>query len=244
MAELITISPEERAEIQKPASNAVQAARAFKVVSADAYEAAARQLKHIKAAQKNLAEKKDSLVRPINQALKAVRDLFRGPEAELDEAENLYKRGMIAFSDEQDRLRREEQRKADEAAERERRRLEKEAREAEERAAAARAAGDIKKAEKLEAKADVRTDAAASVVAPVIQREAPRVGGIQTRENWYAVVVDLKALVDAIAAGTVPVIAVEANMKVLNAQAKSLRKELNWPGVRAAKDNIVAAGSK
>jgi hypothetical protein len=244
MSDLMTITPEERDRITKAASDFLQTARDFRVVSTVTYEGAADLLKGIKAAQHTLAAKKDALVRPINQALKAARDLFRGPEAALEEAENLYKREMVAYSEEQERIRQEEQRKENERAETERRRLEKEAREAEERARAAREAGNIRQAEKLEAKADQKTDAAATVVAPIVQREAPRVGGIATRENWYAVVVDLKALVTAIAAGTVPVSAIEPNMKVLNAQAKSLKKELNWPGVRAAKDNIIAAGSK
>ena len=244
MTELVTITAEDRKEITEPASAIVAAARAFKVTNAVTYEDAADQLKRVKGAQKALDEKKRTLLNPVNATLKAIRDLFRGPEEELTLAENLFKRSMLGWSEEQEELRRAEQRKADERAETERRRLAREALEAEERAAAARAAGDIKKAEKLEAKADNRTDAAAAVVPAVIQREPPRVGGITERENWSALVTDLKALVVAIAAGTVPLSAVEANMKVLNSSAKALKRVLNWPGVRAVVDKIMAAGSR
>jgi vacuolar-type H+-ATPase subunit E/Vma4 len=244
VTELITLSAEERKQITEPASTIVAEARDFKVVGTASYEVAAERLKTVKAAQKALEVKKRTLLDPVNATLRAIRNLFAGPEIELETAEGLFKRSMLAYSDEQDRIRRDEQRKADEAAERERKRLEKEARETEERAKAAREAGDIRKAEKLEAKADARTDAAAAVIAPIVQREAPRVGGISERENWYAVVTDLKLLVEAIAAGKVPVSAVEPNMKVLNAQAKSLKRDLTWPGVRAVVDKIMAAGSK
>jgi tetratricopeptide (TPR) repeat protein len=238
------ISPEERAAIIQPAQHELSEAQTFAIVEARDYEAAGDRLKAIKGAQKLLEEKKRTLLNPVNATLKAIRDLFREPEETLVVAENLYKRAMIGYQQEQEDLRRAEQKKADEAAERERKRLEKEAREIEERAVAARQAGDIRKAEKLEKKADLKTDTAAAVVAPVIQREPPRVSGVATRENWYALVVDFKALVDAVAAGTVPLSALEPSMKVLNAQAKSLRKEFNWPGVRACRDNIMAAGSK
>lgn len=244
MTELVTITAQDRKEITEPASTIVALARGFGVVSAETFEAAAVHLKDVKAAQERLEDKKRTLLNPVNATLKAIRDLFRAPEEELVLAENLFKRSMLGYSEEQNRIRRDEQRKADERAETERRRLEKEAREAEDRARAAREAGDIKKAEKLEAKADARADAAAAVVPAIIQRESPRVSGISERENWSAVVTDLAALVSAIAAGKVPLSAVEANMKVLNSQAKSLKRELNWPGVRAVVDKIMAAGSR
>jgi hypothetical protein len=244
MTELVTITPEERKAITEPASTIVTVARNLQVVSAETYEAAAVQLKSVKAAQKALAEKKDTLLKPVNATLKAIRDLFRGPETELETAEGLFKRSMIAYSEEQERIRREEQRKADEAAARERLKREREAREAEEKAAAARAAGNIRQAEKFEKKADTLTDAAAAVVPPVIQREAPRVGGIQERENWYALVTDKSALIKAVAEGKVPEMALEPNQKFLNNQAKAMKKELAYPGVRAAVDKILASGSK
>jgi hypothetical protein len=244
VSELIVITPEEQKAIREPASAIVAAARAFKVVSGATYEEAGEQLKCVKAAAKALEDKKRTLLNPVNATLKAIRDLFRGPEEELVTAENLFKRSMLGYSEEQEELRRLEQRKADEAAERDRRRLEKEAREAEERAKAARDAGDIKKAEKLEAKADQRTDAAASVVPAVIQREAPRVGGISERENWTAIVTDMPALIAAVAAGTVPLMAIEPNMKFLNNQAKAMKRAMSYPGVRAVVDKIMAAGSR
>jgi hypothetical protein len=244
MSELINITPEERSAIVRPASSVLQAARAFKVTNAAQYEDAAVLLKVVKGAQKELAEKKATLVGPINQALKAIRDLFRGPEDQLDEAEGLYKRTMVAWSAEQEELRRKEQLKLDAAARAERERKEEQARKAAADALAARQAGDLAKADRLDQKADRLEGAAAIVTAPIVQREAPRVAGIVERENWTAVVLDKVALVAAIANGQVPLMAFEPNMKFLNNQAKAMKKELAYPGVKAVRETILASGSK
>lgn len=244
MTELITITEEERAAIVKPASDLLTIARAFQCTTAALYEDGANRLKLIKAAQKKLADKKRGVIDPINAALKAARDLFRSPEDELTEAEGLYKRSMTGYADEQERIRQEEQRRLDAAADRERQRQLEIAQRAEAQAAAARAAGDTAKAEKLEQKAEARHETAAAVVAPIAQREAPRVAGIATRENWSAVVTDFKALVQAVAAGTVPLMALEPNTKFLNNQAKAMKRELSYPGVSAARETVMAAGSK
>jgi septal ring factor EnvC (AmiA/AmiB activator) len=244
MTELVTITPEDRKEILAPASAIVAQARAFNVVDAVTYTEAGESLKGIKAAQKNLEEKKKSLLQPVNETLKAIRKLFAAPEAELELAEQLYKRGMLGFSERLEAQRREEQRQADERARKERERLERQAADDRARAEAARAAGDTKRAEKLEQRADVRQDTAATVVAPVIPKDAPRVSGIAERENWYAIVVDFKTLVAAVAAGTVPMTALEPNMKFLNNQAKAMKRDLPYPGVQAAVDKIMAAGSR
>lgn len=51
----------------------------------------------IKNALKNITEKKDSIIRPLNLSIKEVRDLFRAPETMLSEAEQHIKREMIAW---------------------------------------------------------------------------------------------------------------------------------------------------
>lgn len=247
--EVLAITDQERQEIRGAGSQLHNLARTHRVTDQATYDAAGGWLKQIKAAQKALTDKKMAVVRPINQALAAARELFRAPEAALEEAENLFKRSMISYTDEQERLRREEQRQAEDAARKERERLEAEARAREQRAAELRAKGNEKAAEKQEAKADQARDVAAGVVAPVIQREPVRTAGVATRENWSAVVTSLEELVKAIAGvdelkGRVPLQAVCPDMKFLNNQARAMKKELNYPGVRPARETILAAGSK
>ena len=152
----------------------------YTVATAAQYTDAGEQLKSIKAAAKKLDTLRKSMTQPLDLAKKAIMDFFRAPEEKLARAESGIKRAMIAYSDEQDRIRREEQRKADEAAQRERERLAKQA-------AAAAAKGN-------ETKADALEQRAATVVAPIIQREAPKVSGVNTREVWLFEVVDEAAV--------------------------------------------------
>jgi hypothetical protein len=238
------VSQAEQEEITKLVNPLVLAAREFRVVSRAGYSEAGDRLMRIKTAQKELAAKKKKVLDPALAAVKAIRDLFAGPEAEIAEAEGLYKRVMIAFDDEQERIRQEEQRKLDDIARREREKNEAAARKALEDAEAARQAGDKKKAERLEQKAEVAADRAATVVAATVQAEPPRVSGASIREIWSAIVTDRKALIAAVAAGTVPELALEPNMKFLDNQARALKRDLKYPGVTATVEKSLAARSK
>jgi hypothetical protein len=226
----------------------------YKVSTPVQYADAGEQLKQVKAAMKRLDDLRKGMTRPLDAAKKAIMDFFRAPEEKLVRAESGIKRAMIAYTDEQERIRREEQRKAEEAARRERERLEAIARETERKARekaeaerkaaeAAAAAGRAAEAAKLMAKAAATEERAAAkaeeaaqqaamVVAPVIQREAPKVPGISSRETWHAECVDLRALVKAVHEGRAPLSFLIANDKVLGQQARSLKADLVCDGVR------------
>jgi hypothetical protein len=154
----------------------VALAGSYQVATPEQYSGAGADLTRVKAAQKRLEAVRKAITQPLDAAKKAVMDFFREPEMKLADAENRIKRSMIAFSDEQDRIRREEQRRADEAARKERERIEAQARKAAE-------SGKVEKADALEQRA-------AAVVAPVIHREAPTVAGINMREVWKFEVTD------------------------------------------------------
>lgn len=184
----------------------------YKVATPVQYGYAGEQLKQVKAAMNRLDDLRKGMTKPLDVAKKAIMDFFRAPEEKLARAEAGIKRAMIAYSDEQERIRREEQRRAEEAARKERERLEAIARETERKARekaeaerkaaeAAAAAGRAEEAAKLMAKAAATEERAAAkaeevqqqaamVVAPLIQREAPRVVGVATRELWKFEVID------------------------------------------------------
>lgn len=145
-------------------------AESYKVSTPAQYTDASDVLKRIKSHQKKLDETESGITKPINDGLKAIRDLFRGPKERASRAESLVKRAMVAYTEEQDRIRREEQRLADERARKERERLEAQA-------AKALQAGKVEKAETLQ-------ERAATVVAPVIDRTPPKVAGQSIREVW------------------------------------------------------------
>lgn len=224
----IADQPEVKALVQQ-ASDMLASAETFNVVTAADYEDAAVTLKAVKCRQKELKALRESITKPMLAALDAARSLFRRPEATLEAAEQRIKRSMSDYDDEQERQRREIQRKLDDTADKERRRLEQQA----ERAAAK---GNHGKAVELQ-------ERAAMTVAPIAQQDRPLVAGISRRETWHAEVIDLRALVRGVADGHVPLAAVEANQTFLNGQARALRSELRYPGVRAVPERSIASGS-
>jgi chromosome segregation ATPase len=99
------------------------------------------------------------------------------------------------------------------------------------------------KVEKAEAKAADLELAAASVVAPIVDIPRATAAGVAGRENWKAEVVDLRALVQAVAAGQAPLSLLQANDKVIGQQARSLKAEFVVPGIRVWAERGIAARS-
>lgn len=215
----IASNPEVR-ELAEQTDQLLQIASSYRVTTAAEYTAAGEELKKVKAAAKRLDEIRKSMTKPLDAAKRAIMDFFREPETKLQRAESGIKRAMIAYSEEQERIRREEQRKAEEAARKEREKLEAQA-------AKAAAAGKIERAEQLEQRA-------ATVVAPVIQREAPKVTGLATREVWKFEIIDASAL---------PREYLTVDEKKIGAVVRALKGDTNIPGVRVWAEKSLAAGA-
>jgi hypothetical protein len=142
----------------------------YVVKTQEQYVAGADDLKRVKAAQKKLEDTRTSLTGPINESLKRINAFFRKPAEALVAFEQKIKGALGNYSAEQERIRQEEQRRADEAARREREKIEAQARKAAD-------SGKVEKAAVLEQRA-------ATVVAPIISREPPKVSGVSMREVW------------------------------------------------------------
>lgn len=198
----------------------VALAGSYQVTTAEQYSNAGADLTRVKAAQKRLEAVRKAITQPLDAAKKAVMDFFREPEAKLVDAENRIKRSMIAFSDEQDRIRREEQRRADEAARKERERIEAQAKKAAE-------SGKTEKAADLEQRA-------ATVVAPVIHREAPTVAGINYRDTWKFEVTD---------AALVPREYLIVDESKIRKVVGALKADTQIAGVRVWSEKQIAAGA-
>lgn len=255
----------EAIEAKQIVEKAVALTTNFRVTTAEQYSSGGEALKEIKGAQKRLEALRVAITAPLNAALKAANDLFRAPAEQLVEAEKAIKTELIRYQDEQERIRREEQRKLEEAARREREKAESAARAAREKAeeeaaelrrkadaeaAAGRAAEAARlaaradqKVERAEIKADTFEQVAATVVAPVIRREAPKVAGLATRKVWKAEVVDLMALVKAVAEGKAPLALLMANDKLIGQQARSLGAEFVTPGIKVWSESSLSAGA-
>src|SRR2546428_408879 len=64
------------------------------------------------------------------------------------------------------------------------------------------------------------------------------------RASWTAVVVSLRVLCQAVGEGRVPETAVLPNGATLNAAARAMKSAFNWPGCRAVRTTVVAAGRR
>lgn len=213
-------------------------ARALRIVSDVAYQAAAQMLLGIKALRSKVDEAHDPNISRWNKGHKdALADKAKDAMP-LAEAERILKDGMRAYNDEQDRLRRaEERRLAEEARKREEdRRLTE--------AAALELQGNATSDPELlyEANELITRPASAPVVS--IASTTPRVSGIVYRETWKAEVVDLKALVAAAAKEPRWAALLAPNVTAINQMARALKSELKVPGIRVWSEKDIAAGGR
>lgn len=232
LADLPTSVTVERPDPQllSSAERFLAVAQSYRITSPELYEAAAADLQEIKGKLKALEEKRIAITRPLNQALKAVNDLFRKPKELLEQAEALLKRAMGAYDQEQERRRREEQARLEAEARKERERLEAQARKAEEK-------GQLEKAEALR-------ESATSIIAPLVSpvAKAPKVSGIATRGLWKARVTDKAALVRHIVAERPDLLTlIEIDSSALGALARSQKSALSLPGVEVYEEKVLAA---
>ena len=109
--------------------------------------------------------------------------------------------------------------------------------------AAARKKAEDKQLEEAQLLADLGMDEAAEealVAEPVIEKvrvpEPTKAEGTSVRTYYSAEVVDLKALVVAVATGLASHSCIEANMTYLNGIARLEGEAMNIPGVRAIKE--------
>lgn len=253
------------ASAQRELTNATD----FVVDSNDMLEVAGDDLRRVKSLQKAVEDQRTSITGPLNQAVKAVNDLFRGPAQYLLQAEQKLKGAMLTYQQEQQRLADEARRKAEAEARAERekqaaiqREQEAKAREAaaaaeraEREAAAARAAGDAAAAEKAQAEARQQAEAAqtaaieaqaaeqtaAVLTMPAVVPEPARVAGISTSKTVDFEVVDLHALVRHIAEHPELVGLLVPDTVRLRAQVKATGLRTALPGVRVFQKETMAA---
>lgn len=222
--------PREFSALSDQANNALTFAKEFKITTQSDYDLASDTLKQIKQRRTALEDLRKSLVRPIDEAKRRIQELFTPRLALLTDAEDIYKKLMIVFEDQQERARRAEQARLDEQARKQREALEQ-------RAAAEAAKGRDERAAELQQQA---AEKLAPVAAPRVQRSS----GTYRRTTWHAECFDVVELCKAIAAGTVAPIAVEPNMTFLNEQARSLHEHFTIPGCKAVEETGLASRRK
>jgi hypothetical protein len=185
LVEVVTPMPDGSAKTR--ASAALERVKAFKIVTTEDYAAAAAMLAQIKGQWKEVDGQREELKAPSLEACRRVENFFRDPLKFLKDGEAILKQKITVYDTEQERLRREEQRRAEEAARREREAKEAAAREAarkaQEAADAARREAEAKRqaeekarreAEEARVRGDREAAAAADRAAQLAAKEAAR----------------------------------------------------------------------
>lgn len=202
-------------------------AKGIVVKDTDTYLFAAEKLKAAKA----LASEIKEFFKPLKEKAKAAHHALCESEREklapLDATISDVAGKMRAYEAEQARIAKEEERRLSELAKKQ----EDEARLLE--AIEAEEAGDADSAKRI-----MEEKPPAPIVR--VQPEVPKVQGLSYRTTYHAEVIDLRALVKAVAAGDVPLLAVMASDVFLNQQARSLKASLSYPGVRVVEDRTIA----
>ncbi len=166
-------------EVQKITENAIQVAENlgdYEITTAEEFEGSAAVLKQIKAAQNEVEDQRTAITGPMNKSLREINKFFKKFSDRLGVAERNVKGAIGRYTQEQDRIRREEARKAAADAERKEQKLRDQADKAEEK-------GNTRRAQTLHDRAD-------NVAAAPTETEAPKVEGVSTSMVWDFEIVD------------------------------------------------------
>ena len=197
------------------------------ITSDQEYDLVAGDLKIIANKEREIEDMRKMLKAPILAAGKAIDSFFAKPLDNLARAKSLRKKVILEYQDEKRR-----NAMAEEA------RLRKLQREEQERLA--REAEALEKAGNKEA-ANAVIEQAATMPEVMVQKEATKVEGVKTQTRWGAELISKADVIKAVAAGQIPDIALEVNMKFFNQQAVSLKEAFNYPGVKAVPKTTIAA---
>lgn len=231
----ITVATPQSEELMKIGTSNIEIAKTFIIDSPAMLEEAGNELRNIVGAKKKLNDQRLSITRPIDEAKTKVMDLFRKPIELLEEAEALLKRSISNFQQEQERIRREEQRKADEAAAAERKRIAEEAAALERQGQEALQSGTpeaIERAQEVIAQAEDLRTRQQMTVAPIVDSAPTKVSGISSRQNWKFEITD---------ASLIPREYLMPDEKKISGVVKAMKDATNISGIRAYPESVVSA---
>ena len=128
MTEQVQLIPAKEAEeVQEITSGVVKAAEGVVINSDDSMQEASDILSWVAKAKKQVEDKRKFLVKPLNDHVKSINEMFKGYMAPLEKADTVLRQKVMAYRQEQERIRREEEERLRKEAEAERKRLEKQA---------------------------------------------------------------------------------------------------------------------
>jgi hypothetical protein len=213
-------------EIETQAIALRSEALAFQVVDQQSYSLANEFGKRIKAAMKQIDDYCDPVIEAAHQAHKKAVEQKKKFYAPFEEAKKIIDEKQIAWwKAEQERIAI-EKRKAEEEA---RKKAEEER---------LRQAQELQDAGLTEAAQEALEQPI--VIEKVAIDEPIKAGGESYRESWSAEVVDIMALVKAVANGSQPIAYLQPNMTALNSAARTFKGTVQIPGVKIVSSTILA----
>lgn len=242
MSEL-AIAPPTKDSLQRDALRWAQEVSGLTIGSAEGCVQASYLLRSIKGLRSEIqrwfsphVEAAMETKRKAEAARKALVDEQDRMEAPLVQAEQIVKRALLTWEQQEEQRRREEEARLQAEAQREAERQTIEAAAALERAGVAH--GDAEML--LEAEAILAQPIEAPTV--VVKSTVPKVQGVTYRDNWTAhPEVNVKALAAAVARGEAPVTFLVPNMTAIRQWAKATQGGQSIPGVRVINDRQIAA---
>lgn len=209
------------AAFETKAQRAVAFATKFVIESDDDYMLAAEELRNVKARGNAVEDERVKITGPMNTALQAVNDLFRGPKALFASVEGIYKAKMIQWQAKKEREAEIARQRAEEAARVERERL------------AAIAEQQAQDGHTEEAQATMLE--AETVVAQPLAVDKPRAAGISTAKSLEVTVANkyefVKFCVDAWERDPGMLDYLNIDSVKLRAAGRTHGTALNWPGL-------------
>ena len=223
----LSLNVPEASDIIREPQRFLDAAKSLVIDCPEMFEAAADDLKKIKACAAATEADRKKLTGPLDQVKADIMAKYRPALDFCAEAERILKAAMISYSTKVEQARQLEERKLREAAEAERKALEAQA-------IAQEAAGDHESAA-------VTQMTAAVVSAPPASIEKAAAQGVSFRENWKAEVEDIFLLCQYAVENPDYLNLIEPNMQALNTMAKGLKGNLKIPGVKAVCEKVLSA---
>jgi len=220
---------DQQKEIENQALALKAEADGFQIVSQEDYNLANDFGKRIKQSMKTIDEYCDPVIDAAHKAHKAACDQKKALYAPFEAAKKIVDAKQIEWYRKEQARAAEELRKSEEEA---RRKAEEEA------LANAQALQDAGMTQAAEAVLDTPV-----VIQKITVAEPIKAGGESFRETWGSEVVDLMALVKAVAAGTQPLAYLEPNTTALNSAARMFKGTVQIPGVKITSETIIARRS-
>lgn len=196
------------------------------VTNDDQFSVAGNFLRGLKGFLKELDDTFDNSIRAASLAHKAALATKKNLAEPIEQAEIVVKAKLGVYRTEQERLKAAERLKLEQDA----------IRQAEnEKVAQAADLEIIGKSEEANALLASHT-----VITPVVVPDLVKVDGVSFREKWNGEVIDLMALIKAVAAGTAAATLVQADLKTIRSYAEATRGAIEVPGVRFYSEKVVS----